>query len=231
MVKQHRKSSSKSKKSKSKTNRRVSRKNMRGGDAGRYVMPPSYFGDVPTGYHAPGAPELAGSANQVSVSQGTVWKGGQYAGPNLYPMQGGDCGCSSKRNYKKKTRKMKGGMKGEEERQARESYKFLESTKGPRLSRRNAAWNRSSREDEMLRKAEEKRIKNMLKNMTKQERKEYLADQERLLREKEDKAKAKKEKDILDQQNWQRFLLTPEGQRQIEQSRAAEAQRLSAMES
>jgi hypothetical protein len=109
MVKQHRKSSSKSKKSKSKTNRRVSRKNMRGGDAGRYVMPPSYFGDVPTGYHAPGAPELAGSANQVSVSQGTVWKGGQYAGPNLYPMQGGDCGCSSKRNYKKKTRKMKEG--------------------------------------------------------------------------------------------------------------------------
>ena len=107
MVKQHRKSSSRSKKSKSKTKRRVSRKNMRGGDAGRYVMPPSYFGDVPTGYYAPGAPELAGSANQVSVSQGTVWKGGQYAGPNLYPMQGGDCGCSSKRNYKKKTRKMK----------------------------------------------------------------------------------------------------------------------------
>ena len=111
MVKQHRKSSSKSKKSKSKTNRRVSRKNMRGGDAGRYVMPPNYFGDVPTGYYAPGAPELAGSANQVSVSQGTVWKGGQYAGPNLYPMQGGDCGCSSKRNYKKKTRKMKGGKR------------------------------------------------------------------------------------------------------------------------
>lgn len=111
MVKQHRKSSSRSKKFKSKTNRRVSRKNMRGGDAGRYVMPPSYFGNGTAGYYAPGSPELAGSANQVSVSQGTVWKGGQYAGPNLYPMQGGDCGCSSKRNYKKKTRKMKGGEK------------------------------------------------------------------------------------------------------------------------
>ena len=113
MVKQHRKSSNRSNKSKtlkknskSKSTHRVSRKNMRGGDAGRYVLPPSYFGNGTEGYYAPGSPELAGSDKQVSVSQGTVWEGGQYAGPNLYPMQGGDCGCSGKK-YKKSNNKNK----------------------------------------------------------------------------------------------------------------------------
>lgn len=113
MVKHYRKSanrSNKSNKSKShkknfKTNRRMSLKNMRGGDDGRYVMPPSYYGNGTAGYYAPGSPELASSGNQVSVSQGTVWQGGQYAGPNLYPMQGGfGCGCSSKKNKKFKNK-------------------------------------------------------------------------------------------------------------------------------
>lgn len=228
MVKQHRKSSSRSKKSKSKTNRRVSRKNMRGGDAGRYVMPPSYFGDVPTGYHAPGAPELAGSANQVSVSQGTVWKGDQYAGPNLYPMQGGDCGCSSKRNYKKKTRKMKGGMKGEAARLANLGRKTLERSSVANYTVRNAAWNRDFNEMEKLRKKEAERIKNMLKKMTRKERKAYLKEQKRILQEKEKEEQERKEQAILDKQRWQAFLQTPEGQRQMELEREAEAANIAA---
>lgn len=115
MVKHYRKSANKSSKSnkskthkknsRSKSNNHMSLKNMRGGDDGRYVMPPSYYGNGTAGYYAPGSPELASSANQVSVSQGTVWQGGQYAGPNLYPMQGGfGCGCSSKRNKKFKNK-------------------------------------------------------------------------------------------------------------------------------
>lgn len=231
MVKQHRKSSSRSKKSKSKTNRRVSRKNMRGGDAGRYVMPPNYFGDVPTGYHAPGAPELAGSANQVSVSQGMVWKGGQYAGPNLYPMQGGDCGCSSKRNYKKKTRKMKGGMQGEEQRQYADRQKSFRNTRGPTLSRRNADWNKDYREQQMLRKAEEKRMKKMLKQMTRKERKAYLEEQKRILQEKEKEEQERKEQAILEKQRWQAFLQTPEGQEHTRQEQRDQEQRIINMES
>ena len=117
MVKQYskksfKKSSTKSKKSKTlkkHPKRKSYSKNMRGGDDGRYVMPPSYYGNGTSGYYAPGSPELSPSADQVSVSRGTVWAGGQYAGPNLYPMQGGNCGCNSKRNYKNKSRKMKGG--------------------------------------------------------------------------------------------------------------------------
>ena len=74
---------------------------MRGGDDGRYVMPPSYFGNGTSGYYAAGSPELVGAGNQVSVSQGTVWEGGKYAGPNLYPMQGGTCGCGSRKTKSK----------------------------------------------------------------------------------------------------------------------------------
>ena len=118
MVKQHRKSSNRSNKSKtlkkyskSKTNHKASFKNMRGGDDGRYVLPPAYFGEVPNGYYEAGSPELVGAGNQVSVSQGTVWEGGKYAGPNLYPMQGGGCGCSGKRNQKSKSNNYKSKSK------------------------------------------------------------------------------------------------------------------------
>ena len=76
---------------------------MHGGDDGRFVLPPSYFGAGQNGYVADASP-LSGA-----VSQGTITANGQYAGPNLYPsavkQTGGGCGCGSKRRSKSKTKK------------------------------------------------------------------------------------------------------------------------------
>lgn len=85
---------------------RKSSKVMRGGDAGRYVLPPSYFGNKPDGYYAEGSPELLSGGKQHAVSQGMVWENGEYAGPNLYPSMkmagGGGCSsCGIKRKFKK----------------------------------------------------------------------------------------------------------------------------------
>ena len=110
MIKQIRKSVKKSKvvrklKS-SKRSRNLSKKIMRGGDAGRFVLPPAYFGATPTGYFPEGSPELKTSPH--SVSQGVIWANGQYAGPNLYPsMTGGGCGCNGGRKYKNKNNSKK----------------------------------------------------------------------------------------------------------------------------
>jgi len=89
-----------------------SSKVMNGGDAGRYVLPPSYFGNKPDGYYAEGSPELLSGGKQHAVSQGMVWENGEYAGPNLYPsihMTGGSgCGGSVvKRKFKKSKSKSK----------------------------------------------------------------------------------------------------------------------------
>ena len=85
---------------------RKSSKVMRGGDAGRYVLPPSYFGNKPDGYYTEGSPELLSGGKQHAVSQGMVWENGEYAGPNLYPSMkmagGGGCSsCGIKRKFKK----------------------------------------------------------------------------------------------------------------------------------
>ena len=88
-------------KSKSATrSRRLSQsKVMKGGNAGRYVLPPAYFGNSTRGYYPNGASELSITGKQHSVSQGVLSNNGKYAGPNLYPaMTGAGCGCSSKRN-------------------------------------------------------------------------------------------------------------------------------------
>jgi len=94
----------KTKRSRSKVNSRKLSKVMKGGDAGRYVLPPSYFNsDNKDGYYAEGSPELLSGGKQHAVSQGSVWENGEYAGPNLYPtikMNGGG-GCNSRRNSKK----------------------------------------------------------------------------------------------------------------------------------
>lgn len=72
-------------------------KNMRGGDVGRYVLPPSYFGNGTQGYSA-----SPSSANQKAVSQGIIHENGKWAGPNLYPSQvGAGCGCNGNRKQKK----------------------------------------------------------------------------------------------------------------------------------
>jgi hypothetical protein len=74
---------------------------MRGGDDGRYVLPPSYFGGKQNGYVSK-FENLAGA-----VSQGTVTANGKYAGPNLYPsmgLVGGGCGCSGKKRKSQKSK-------------------------------------------------------------------------------------------------------------------------------
>ena len=116
MAKVIRKSNKVSKKSSNKKTLKRTNKNknnnsrskvMRGGDDGRYVLPPSYFGGKQNGYVSK-YENLSGA-----VSQGTVKSNGQYAGPNLYPsmgLVGGGCGCGkkSKSNIKqKKSRKSK----------------------------------------------------------------------------------------------------------------------------
>ena len=89
---------------------RKSSKVMRGGDAGRYVLPPSYFGNKPDGYYAEGSPELLSGGKQHAVSQGMVWENGEYAGPNLYPsmkMSGGGFSVKNKFKKSKKSKKSK----------------------------------------------------------------------------------------------------------------------------
>ena len=75
---------------------------MRGGDDGRYALPPSYFGGNQNGYVA-NFSDLPGA-----VSQGTVTANGKYAGPNLYPsmgiVNGGGCGCGGKKSKSKKSK-------------------------------------------------------------------------------------------------------------------------------
>ena len=88
---------SKSYKNKSKTLKRL----MRGGDDGRYVLPPAYFGKGTNGYYADGSSELKSGGNQHAVSQGTIWGNGKFAGPNLYPMLGGNCACNARKSKRK----------------------------------------------------------------------------------------------------------------------------------
>jgi hypothetical protein len=75
---------------------------MRGGDDGRYALPPSYFGGNQNGYVAKFS-ELPGA-----VSQGTVSSDGKHAGPNLYPsmgiVSGGGCGCGGKKSKSKQSK-------------------------------------------------------------------------------------------------------------------------------
>ena len=79
----------------------------RGGDDGRFVLPPAYFGKGMQGYYADGSSEFNSCGKQHAVSHGVISANGKWAGPNLYPMMGGSCGCSGKRQFKPKT--MKGG--------------------------------------------------------------------------------------------------------------------------
>ena len=94
---------------------------MKGGDTGRYVLPPAYFGGKQNGYvsdytNLPGA-----------VSQGAVTKNGQYAGPNLYPTlglaSGGGCGC--------------GGSKRKSKSQHKSSIKSKKSKKSKSINKRH----------------------------------------------------------------------------------------------
>lgn len=106
--KQIKKSKKNNRKTNSRTNSRTKSRKMKGGDGsgGRVALPPSYYGKGLDGYYASGSPELNSSGKQLAVSQGTIV--GNYAGPNLFPMSGGDCGCKKQRkskNRKSKNRK------------------------------------------------------------------------------------------------------------------------------
>lgn len=97
-----------------KHSRKQSRKNkviQRGGDTGHFVLPPSYFGKGMNGYYADGSNELKGNSRQHAVSRGSVSADGKWAGPNLYPLMGGNCGCSTRRYKKSKTQKRGHSMK------------------------------------------------------------------------------------------------------------------------
>lgn len=108
MVKQLKKlnklSKSKTQKSKSKTKSR----SMKGGDGsgGRVALPPAYYGNGLDGYYAPGSKELFDD-KQLAVSQGSIWSSGNMAGPNLFPMKGGDCGCRKQKQKQKKNKSKK----------------------------------------------------------------------------------------------------------------------------
>ena len=87
-----------------------SMKVMRGGDHNGLInLPQSYFGKGTSGYYASGSPELKGSESQVAVSAGSVWSNCKMAGPNLYPMLGGGCGCSG--GIKRRSKKTKNNKK------------------------------------------------------------------------------------------------------------------------
>ena len=96
-----------SKKSRScRKSRTQKRRSMRGGDPGRVALPAAYFGGNMDRF-ADGSSELASCSKQVAVSQGVIHPDGRWAGPNLYPMMGGGCGCSGRkmRNASKRSKK------------------------------------------------------------------------------------------------------------------------------
>ena len=87
-------------KSKSRTNSKS--RSMKGGDGsgGRVALPPSYYGNGLNGYFPSGSSELNSVGKELAVSQGTIWGNGTMAGPNLFPMKGGNCGCKKQRKSK-----------------------------------------------------------------------------------------------------------------------------------
>jgi len=126
-------------KSKSRSRKHMSKMpNQKGGDPGRYNLPPAYFGKGIQGYYADGSSELNSCGKQSAVSQGVISANGQWAGPNLYPMMGGACGCSGGRKQKNKT--MKGGNS------MKKSLKVMQMQKGGnRLIKSKSRKSRSSK--------------------------------------------------------------------------------------
>jgi hypothetical protein len=104
--------------------------NQKGGDPGRYNLPQAYFGKGIQGYYADGSSELNSCGKQHAVSQGIISANGKWAGPNLYPMMGGACGCSGRRYLNQRT------MKGGNPVKKTKSRKFSKSSKS-RLSKKH----------------------------------------------------------------------------------------------
>ena len=97
-----------------KNNKRRSRKQnirkltLKGGNNGRYAMPPSYYGNGNNGYHLSNSSALTPCSKQNAVSQGVLSASGALAGPNLFPMMGGN--DKNKLNTNSISNIMKGGF-------------------------------------------------------------------------------------------------------------------------
>jgi hypothetical protein len=89
------------------SSRRSRVNHMRGGDDGRYVLPPSYFGRGACGYV-----ENPSAGQKLAVSQGIIHADGKFAGPNLYPGQvGAGCGCNGRKQKNKNSKSSKSSKK------------------------------------------------------------------------------------------------------------------------
>jgi len=76
---------------------------MRGGDERTTGMAGAYFTNNLSGYYQSGSKALEPTGKQSAVSRGTISSDSKWAGPNLYPMKGGNCGCNKR--LKRKTMK------------------------------------------------------------------------------------------------------------------------------
>ena len=98
---------------------------MKGGDDRTTGLPAAYFNGKPSGlsgYFSPGSSELKSSGSNLPVSQGTVWPNGSMMGPNLFPTNGGGCGCSGKK-YKNRNSKSKKSSKSRNSKKTKLSNK------------------------------------------------------------------------------------------------------------
>ena len=80
----------------------------RGGSTG---MPPAYYGACNAGYYASGSPKLSPASKQNPVSRGVLSSSGSMAGPNMYPMMGGEHTPHHTMRSIKKTKKAKSQYK------------------------------------------------------------------------------------------------------------------------
>ena len=80
----------------------------RGGSTG---MPPAYYGAGNAGYYASGSPKLSPASKQNPVSRGVLSSSGAMAGPNMYPMMGGEHTPQHTMRSIKKTKKAKSQYK------------------------------------------------------------------------------------------------------------------------
>jgi hypothetical protein len=108
-------------------------KKMHGGSNSNNIAP-AYFGQGTRGYYPAGSDKLETCGSQHSVSQGIISADGKFAGPNLYPMLGGGCGCSGKRQFKP-NKKQTGGNRGPKVKRFTPKCKQNGGNRGPNVKR------------------------------------------------------------------------------------------------
>ena len=101
---------------------------LKGGDDGRFALPPSYFGKGTRGYFPSGSSELSNN-KQHAVSRGTISSDGLMSGPNLFPMKGGNCGCKKQKKNNSNNKKSKKCKKCNKSNKSNKSKKSKKSKK------------------------------------------------------------------------------------------------------